>query len=245
VPILRKDYDILDNNVSKIVAVLGTKGIQAGDVIVNCAGAISQRDFSLNKYVHINSLFPHQLEIVAAALSCKYIHVTTDCVFNGREGCYTEDHAHDCEDWYGKSKSLGEPQNSCCIRTSIVGLGSAGNVSLLDWFSNCKDNKVNGFVNHFWNGLTCLELSAIIIDIARHNLLWKGCRHVFSEPVSKYQLLKIYNNTFKIGKYIKPVYADERCDRTLGSKFHTAIPKTIQQQLIELKGFHNEEHAYN
>ena len=240
VPVTRKDYDIKENDIEKIITILASKNVQGGDVIMNCAGAIKQREFELSDYVYINSLFPHQLEQVSKRLNCKYIHITTDCVYNGRDGCYTEDNVHTCEDWYGSSKSLGEPQNSCCIRTSIIGLGSANNVSLLDWFNNCNDKKINGFVNHFWNGVTCLELCGIIKSIVKSNLFWKGCRHVFSEPVSKYELLTMYNDTFKLNKNIKPVYADSRCDRTLGSKFHKPTSKTIQQQLIELKGFHDD-----
>ena len=230
----RKDYDIRENNIE----ILKNKGVKDGDVLLNFAGAVKQRKFSISDYVYINSLFPHQLEEVSKKLKCKFIHLTTDCVYDGLLGSYKEDHEHTCVDWYGNSKSLGEPQQSCCIRTSIIGLKSAGNVSLLDWFYNCQDEQIKGFSNHFWNGVTCLELSNIILQIIKENSFWIGSRHIFSNSVSKYELLKMYNEIFNLNKNLICSYSKNKCDRTLASNFNDTIPKTIYTQLQELKKYH-------
>ena len=240
VPLTRKDYDIKDNDINKIINILKSHNIQEDDIIINFAGAVKQRKFSLSEYMYINSLFPHQLEQVSETLKCKFLHLTTDCVYDGKGAFCTEDDIHSCSDWYGNSKSLGEPENSCCIRTSIIGLGSKDNVSLLDWFNNCQDQQICGFVNHLWNGLTCLELSNVIKDICENNLLWKGCRHIFSERVSKYKLLKMYNEIFALNKNVVITASKFACDRTLSSIYHKSIDKTISQQLYELKQYHDK-----
>ncbi len=234
VPLTRKDYDILKNDKSLIENVLRKSGIEEGDIIVNCAGAIKQRDFSLKDYVVINSLFPHQLQDVAETLGCRLVHITTDCVYNGEKGFRCETDPHTCTDWYGKSKSLGEPGDSCCIRTSIIGLGSTGSVSLLDWFLNQKGNdQVNGYSDHLWNGVTCLELSKYILHLK--NDLWKGTRHVYSDTVSKYELLKLFDHSFRTCKNLIKTNSNTPCDRTLSSIYNPKIENPISQQIKDLK----------
>ena len=237
VSITRKDYDVMENDISFLSDLLVRKGMEPGDIIMNCAGAVKQREFPLSQYVTINSLFPHQLEFVAEKMGGKLIHLTTDCVYDGLSGNYDENDNHTCTDWYGKSKSLGEPENSCCIRTSIIGLGSANNVSLLDWFLNeTSQVPLKGYMNHFWNGTTCLELSRYIINMGSD--LWSGTRHVHSNPTSKFDLHKNFNRVFELNKELIPVMDKNRCDRTLSSLYNEPVSNTIEKQLEELKIHH-------
>jgi dTDP-4-dehydrorhamnose reductase len=239
VALTREDYDICSNDYDFLLKMLKEKGLKEGDVILNFAGAIKQRNFSLYDYVLLNSLFPHQLENIAQTVGCKLIHMTTDCVYDGERGMYSESDSHTCLDWYGKSKSLGEPENSCCIRTSIVGLGSAGNVSLLDWFMNEQTDTVFGFTNHLWNGVTCLELSKFILGLIETNSLWEGTRHVFSNSISKYELLKCFNEVFELGKPLGHRKSRISCDRTLCSEHVESWSlKDIEMQIEELREFH-------
>tara|TARA_Y100000004_G_scaffold196928_1_gene268818 strand:- start:1281 stop:2075 length:795 start_codon:yes stop_codon:yes gene_type:complete len=237
VQLTRKDYDILSNDEVQLNKMLrAEKGITCEDVILNFAGAIKQRNFSLKDYVLINSLFPHQLEAISKNVGCRLIHLTTDCVYDGLKGSYVETDEHNCTDWYGKSKSLGEPEDSCCIRTSIIGLGSKGNVSLLDWFINEEKNDLFGFTNHSWNGVTCVELSRLIIELIDRNELWKGTRHIFSDSVSKYELLKYLNSIFGLGKNLQEKTSETKCDRTLSSIHeHSLSIKSIEDQMKDLK----------
>ena len=237
VELTREDYNILSNNEKLLLNMLEKeKGISSEDVILNFAGAIKQRNFSLRDYVLINSLFPHQLEVVAKKIGCKFIHLTTDCVYDGLKGSYVETDDHNCTDWYGKSKSLGEPENSCCIRTSIIGLGSKDNVSLLDWFINEEKDNLFVFTNHLWNGVTCTELSELIIKLIDEGNLWQGTRHVFSNPVSKYELLRHVNDVFSLRKNLQEKISEDTCDRTLSSIHEQSFAvKSIEEQIEDLK----------
>lgn len=240
VPFTRNDYDIVSNNYESLKGCFEDYNIQFGDIILNFAGAIKQRNFSLKDYVLINSLFPHQLQDISDTFGVRLIHLTTDCVYSGDNGNYIEDDPPDCVDWYGSSKSLGEPGDSCCIRTSIVGFGSANNASLFDWFLNEKAENLKGFTNHIWNGVTCLELSNYILKIIDKDILWSGVRHVHSNSVSKYELLSTLNKTFDLNKNIHESVSDFNCDRSLLSKYTNPISiNSIENQISLLKEFHD------
>src|SRR5680860_136783 len=111
----------------------------------------------------INSAFPH---ILADKFGKKLIHITTDCIYNGKEGFpYDENSSKTPVDIYGLSKSLGEPTNCLTIRTSIIGRELKGLTGFLEWFLNQKEKSVNGFANHFWNGVTTKQFGKICDEI--------------------------------------------------------------------------------
>jgi dTDP-4-dehydrorhamnose reductase len=95
--------------------------IENNDIIINCSGAIPQQKCDIRKYIILNTLFPNKLNDISKKHECKYIHITTDCVFSGKHGNYDENSIHDAEDIYGITKSLGENNSMCIIRTSIIG----------------------------------------------------------------------------------------------------------------------------
>tara|TARA_B100001175_G_scaffold302659_1_gene296916 strand:+ start:2994 stop:3860 length:867 start_codon:yes stop_codon:yes gene_type:complete len=177
------------------------------DIIINCIGMLieeSQEDIS--KAIYINSYFPHLLKSICNKINAKLVHISTDCVFSGDKGSYTETDLPDSNTIYGKTKSLGEITDNThvTIRTSIIGpeLKSNG-VSLLDWFLKEKNSEINGYSKAIWSGVTTLELAKIIkIAIDSHIT---GLYHVTNnEKISKYELLKLFNNhinkKFKINK---------------------------------------------
>ena len=94
------------------------------------------------------------LSKVCKELNVKMIHITTDCVFSGKVGNYDENDRHDCDDIYGKTKLDGEPKNSCVIRTSIIG-ESKNERGLLEWAKNTASQRITGYTNHWWKGVTC------------------------------------------------------------------------------------------
>lgn len=188
------------------------------DYCINCIGII--KPFitkNIETSIFINSLFPHKLANFCVTNNIKLIHITTDCVFSGKSGNYTEDSLHDCTDIYGKTKSLGEPENCMTIRTSIIGKEIHNNASLIAWLQSQAGKSVNGFINHLWNGVTTKQYAKICDSIIRNNLYTPGLFHVFSDIVTKAQLLQLLNDRFNLKTSVNPVIAAEQIDRTLST----------------------------
>ena len=229
IPITRNEID-LQKDFSHIT---DKYDFHSHDVIINAAGIIKQRNYSPEELIRVNSLFPHFL----STLDCNVIHITTDCVFSGKNGSYTESSPHDCLDDYGKSKSLGENANLTIIRTSIIGEELKNKKSLLEWVKANQNKCINGYLNHFWNGVTCLELSKHIKDIIKNKSYWKGLRHYHSpDTISKYQLVSDINEIYELQNIINPIMVDYS-DRSLSSKYTSPVVKKIKDQIKELKDF--------
>jgi len=216
-------------------------GIAPGDVIINCIGLIKQRKDKLPlDFVNINTAFPLVLSSVCKNIGAKFVHVTTDCVFDGEKGQYNEQDKHTANDVYGMSKSLGEPKEANVIRTSIIGEEKENKLSLLEWAKSKRGETVNGFLNHHWNGITCLQFAKLCEQIINDNLFWSGVKHVFSpNAVSKYELLCMISDAFKLDLNVIPFYADENCDRTLTSirdDVIISVPE-LEYQLKELRNY--------
>ncbi|MBI96783.1 NAD(P)-dependent oxidoreductase, partial [bacterium] len=81
--------DILDiNNLRKKIKEL------MPDVIINCIGQtnkISEQKFNnIEKYINLNSLFPFRLKEICVEIKSRLIHFSSDCVFSGKKGFYSE-----------------------------------------------------------------------------------------------------------------------------------------------------------
>lgn len=197
-----------------------SQAIGEPDYVINCIGAIKPmfKDTTrLDELIYTNAVFPHQLAQWATFVKSKVIHITTDCVFSGESGEYTEHSPHDALDEYGKSKSLGEPsQLAMVIRTSIIGPETPGNArSFLEWVRSMSGQKVNGFTNHFWNGLTTFELAFALSEIIDENVWMPGLFHVFSDDITKAALVELISDTYGLGVKVRRVDADMAVDRTL------------------------------
>jgi dTDP-4-dehydrorhamnose reductase len=243
-PLTRNDYDLSKLNINSLEKLLINKHLEKNDIIINCAGVIPQsnrqRSLDSKLYFTINSLFPVVLSQICDKHNAKMIHITTDCVFSGKDGLYNELSEHDETNDYGMSKSLGELCNATIIRTSIIGEEVMNKRSLLEWVKSNKCKEIHGFVNHFWNGVTCLELSKVIYKILNQNVYWSGVRHIFSpKSVSKYELVsminEVYNLTIKINQF-----HTEKVDKTLETIYNTnnifKIPD-LNEQINELKKY--------
>jgi len=194
--------------------------ISKGDYIVNCIGVIKPHVESagVERTILINSLFPWTLSHFCERTKTKLIHITTDCVFSGGKGKYTEQDLHDAPDLYGKSKSLGEPTNCMVLRTSIIGEELHGKQSLVEWAKSQKGQEVKGFTNHWWNGITTSAYAKVCEAIISENLYEEGVSHVFSpSPINKYELLKLLDKRFDLNLHIIPFQADQGIDRTLST----------------------------
>lgn len=168
------------------------------DVIINCAGAlIKDSSSSPTKAILLNAYFPHLLEQLFDKTPTKIIHLSTDCVFSGLSGPYDESHNPESLTYYGKTKALGEINNTkdLTFRMSIIGPDlSPSGVGLLNWFLQ-QQQSVYGFTSVRWNGITTLELAKAIEDAITQDL--SGLYHLTPpQDTSKYELLCLFKQFF-------------------------------------------------
>lgn len=177
------------------------------ELVVNCVGVIKQLDLAEDPLVALplNSLFPHRLARICALGRSRLVHISTDCVFRGDRGGYTEDDLPDAEDLYGRSKALGEVDyvNAVTLRTSIVGRELGTNHGLVEWFLGQHD-KVHGFTRAIFSGVTTNELARVILEYVAHNSDLRGVWQVSSEPIDKYRLLRLIKEAYGRSTEIEP-----------------------------------------
>lgn len=175
------------------------------DAIVNCVGIViphSLKDPANTLF--INSALPH---LLSSVFKQKMIHPSSDCVFNGIEGFpYNEDSEVSPTDLYGLSKSLGEPQNCLTLRTSLIGPEITSFLSLLEWFRKQGNQTIKGFRQHYWSGVTTKEFAKICDKIIenRNDYPKSGLFHIFSNSVSKYDMLLKFRERYDIDCQIIP-----------------------------------------
>jgi len=246
-------FEVIDLNRNELSAekitqeeledIFKNKNIKENDVIINCIGTIKPRVDELGKYIalKVNSIFPYMLEEFVIKEKLRLIHPTTDCVFSGYKGNYIETDKHDVFDVYGLTKSLGEITKSTLIRTSIIGEEINNSRSLLEWVKSNKNKEVNGYTNHIWNGITCLQFAKICKQIIDKNLFWEGIRHIYSPTtVTKSQLIKLISDKYHLNLSINEIEAPLMCDRTLHTIYNDVnkfnIPD-LKMQIREQKEF--------
>ncbi|YCA46498.1 SDR family oxidoreductase (plasmid) [Bacillus sp. JZ8] len=209
------------------------------DIIINCIGLLNEQANSNPLLAfQVNSLLPHQLAKLSERHNGKLIQISTDCVFSGLEGDYTEDQIPDGTSVYAQSKQLGEIVNDqhLTIRTSIIGpeLKEEG-IGLFLWFMN-QSGEIKGYEKVLWNGVTTLELAKAIEEMIHHRVT--GLYHLgSSKKVSKYELLMLIQDVFQ--KYNVKIVRDQDIvlDRTIKSTrtdFEYIVP-SYEEMLISLR----------
>jgi dTDP-4-dehydrorhamnose reductase len=242
VEISRKDIDVSNIKESELRSKFVHLKIKEGDVVINCAGTIKPRVDELGDLnaVLVNSVFPRILANVCEYYKVKMIHPTTDCVYTGNKGEYSENDTYDVSDVYGMSKALGEPKNCTVIRTSIIGEEVNQGRSLIEWVKSEKNKTVFGFTNHFWNGVTCLEFAKICKKMIDNNLFWVGTKHLHSNKLNKKELVELISKSFNLNVTVIEKETDKKCDRSMCTIYKNIedfeIP-TLEEQLIELNKF--------
>ena len=145
------------------------------------------------------------------------MHVSTDCVFSGKGGMYTEADPTDAEDLYGRSKLLGEVDypHAITMRTSVIGHELASSHGLLQWFL-AQSNRVRGYTKVVFSGLPTVEIALVMHDFVLENAALRGVYHVSSDPITKYALLQLIARAYGHNIEIEP---DDRIaiDRSLDS----------------------------
>ena len=215
------------------------------DVIVNAVGVIKQLPSAKNviKTLQINAIFPHQLAELGKQYGARLITISTDCVFSGTKGNYTEDDTSDATDLYGKSKNLGEVSDNNCLtlRTSIIGRELSGAHSLVEWFLSNQGKTVKGYVKAIYTGFPTVVFADIIADLIENQPNLSGLYQVSSEPINKYDLLKLIRDAYQADIRIEP-FEDFVIDRSLDStKFRNAVGfKPLEwRKMIELMAADN------
>ena len=165
------------------------------DSVVNCIGILNQfAEQDKSNATFLNAFFPHYLADITRDTGTQVIQISTDCVFSGKRGSYTEGDIRDGESFYARTKALGEleDEKNITLRTSFVGpdIKPAG-IGLMNWFMQQKD-QTNGFTKAIWTGLTTLQLAKTIEAAALQKA--NGLYHaVPAAKISKYELLLLFN----------------------------------------------------
>lgn len=207
------------------------------DFIVNCIGVIKQREEAKAAIpsITLNSLLPHRLAAAAMQWGGRVIHFSTDCVFDGRKGSYTEDDPSTAEDLYGKTKYLGEvtTENALTLRTSIIGRELNHFKSLLEWFLSQQGGTVRGFTRVMYSGVTTNYISRLVGDLIANYPGLSGLYQVASNTISKYDLLCLLRDAYKLDIEIIPD-DQEVCDRSMRSDKFRAATGFVCPQWSEL-----------
>lgn len=195
------------------------------DVVVNCVGVIKQHpgvEDPVNT-IAVNALLPHLLARICAGYGSRLIQVSTDCVFSGERGGYTEADLPDPRDLYGRSKLLGEvtAAPALTLRTSIIGHELASNRSLVDWFLS-RTGVVRGYTRAIYTGVTTVEFARLLRSVVLPRPELSGLYHVAAAPISKYELLRLIADAYGWNGQLVP-YDEFHCDRSLRAEaFHAA-----------------------
>jgi len=211
--------------------------------IINAVGIVKQRAAAKQavRSIEVNALFPHRLATLARAADARVVHVSTDCVFSGRKGSYTEADDPDPVDMYGTTKFLGELADDHCVtlRTSIIGLEVASRQGLVEW-ALAQQGFIRGYRRAIYSGLTTMELTRVAEAVLTEHPDLRGVWHVASEPITKHDLL--VSLLEKAGHANVQVIPDDElaCDRSLcadafaaATGYRTPAWDTMLEELAE------------
>ncbi len=188
-------------------------------LIINCIGIVKQNkttDEPISS-ISMNSLFPHELAKICKKNFIRLINFSSDCVFSGNKGGYSENDKPDPIDLYGRTKLLGEVYTDkvLTIRTSFLGHQINSKYSLLEWFLSQK-HECLGFEKAIYSGLPTIEIAEVLSRYIVPNENLSGLYQLSSDPINKYELLtlikKVYNLKLNIIKDNKIII-----DRSLDS----------------------------
>ena len=221
------------------------------DSVINCIGVLNQfaeQNHALAAF--LNSYFPHFLAKTTEGTDTQVIHMSTDCVFSGKRGSYTENDFQEGKTFYDRSKALGElnDEKNITLRNSIVGPDINPNgIGLLNWFMH-QTGEINGYTKAMWTGQTTLQLAKTMEVAARE----RACGLVNTVPdysISKHDLCGLFNKYFRNNALtihpVEGVNADKSLKRT-NYEFSYLIPdyETMVRELAEWVMKHKEMYPH-
>lgn len=196
-------------------------------VVINALGMVKQRSEARDPMlsIAINALFPHRLAKLCCSGGMRLIHISSDCVFSGKRGMYSEGDSVDPEDLYGQTKVQGEVSERGCltVRSSVIGRQLSGAYGLLEWFlSRKRGSTVHGYTEALFSGLTTSAFARILAEVIEQHPDLTGLYHIASEPISKFALLEMLRDAYRVDVRIEP-FAGVRINRSLnGMRFREA-----------------------
>lgn len=206
------------------------------DLVINCIGIVKQLADADDPLVAlpINAILPHRLARLCALVGARFVHISTDCVFNGRRGGYRESAPSDAEDLYGRSKFLGEVAypHTVTLRTSIIGPELGTPHGLIGWFLS-QSTPVKGYRRVIFSGVPTVELARIVRDVVLPDPQLTGLYHVAAAPISKHDLLNLVGQAYGSAIAITP---DDTIvvDRSLNADRFRAATGYVAPQWPEL-----------
>lgn len=238
VPVSRKELDV--ENQQQVIEFFNNLRT---DFVVNCIGLLVKDSIDRpDRAAVVNGWFPQYAAQRLANTDIKLIHLSTDCVFDGRQGNYFETDTHTESNAYGRSKSLGEVNNvkDITFRMSIIGPELKNGTGLLNWVLTNPSTELPGWTNARWNGITTLEL-ARCIDLYIKQPTISGVYHLVNNNVriNKYELLCKINQTYQLGKTIVATQGPKDIDKVLvdtRKEFDFGIAD-YDQQLAAMRAF--------
>lgn len=243
------NVDVTDTNALKIIFEK-----EQPTVVVNCIGVLNKdAEDNPDKAIFLNTYFPHFLAREGTNKGFKLIHISTDCVFNGKKGSYTEGDVKDGFGFYAQSKALGEVDYGAhlTVRTSIIGPElKANGIGLFHWFMQQK-GAIGGYTQAIWGGVTTFELAKYIRFALEQNTT--GLMHLTNgEKISKYDLLSVIKNIFNTTRTTINASEGKHVDKSLISTrqdFTYNVP-SYHQMIVEMhdlmqKNKANYQYNYN
>lgn len=245
----KSKHSLLQNNKNELIVCDLIKGDVINiledltpDVVINAIGITIRRgvDINLKNTIYLNSYLPHLLSEWCALKNSYFIHFSTDCVFSGLKGNYIDEDIPDAVDIYGRTKGLGEVNNSTTltIRSSMIGREMYNHTELLEWILSNKNDTIEGFKNVIYSGVTTTFMAKVISQIILNHSQLRGIYNISSEPISKYELALKINDLFQLNIDINPEINKESNKSLDCSKFKKDTKISIpnwDQLLFDLK----------
>ena len=187
------NFQIISNQLNKINP----------DIVINACGITIRRGIEILKSnsIILNSALPHFLNEWVTSNNKRLIHFSTDCVFTGAKGDYLDNDNKDAYDLYGSTKSMGEVIDSkyaITLRGSMIGSELENKTELFEWFLKQKNKEIKGFNKVIYSGITTTKMAEIVLQLIDQYPKLSGVYNISSKPISKFELLKLWNNLFDI-----------------------------------------------
>jgi len=244
-----KQFNIFDEKkIIQNLDIINTGEVKAAfgrirpEIVINAVGLVPKTCTDPVEAIKFNSLFPHQLASMCREYNAKLVQISTDCVFSGKKGNYSENDTPDADYLYGRSKLLGEViyDNHLTIRTSIIGKELLGQHGLVEWFLSQKGT-INGYTKAIFTGLTTAELGRVLTEIAEKPEI-KGLLNISTEEIDKFSLLKMVQKEFgKDDIEILP-YDEFVCDRSLNNSRMKSLGITVKNYPEMIKELSEEKY---